>query len=257
MSLAGLFMSKAALFALAASRIAGFVVVSPFPGKNVGTTQRIGLVVVLAWIVCAVAPGPAGPGPSLELVFAAVPELGCGLLIGMAFRFVYAGAEVLGGVIGHMTGLGSASVLNPTLDAPETPIARVLELTAMLVALSMGVHRVALAGLLESFRAIPVGSTIALANPALRYLDLAVDSFVIGVRLAVPVLAVALVVHVALAMISRAAPTLQIFSVGFAIVFAATGATLIASTGDVFRGLADHFAPLASAIDLVLTDLRP
>jgi flagellar biosynthetic protein FliR len=256
MALTRLLLTNAALFALSASRIAGFVVVSPFPGKNVGVTQRIGLVVVLAWIVCAFARAPDGTHLGIELAWSAIPELGCGLLIGMAFHFVFAGADVVGGVVGQMTGLGTPSVLNPTLDAPETAIARILSLTAMLVALSTGLHRVALAGLLESFRAIPLGSVMALDAPAMRYVDLAVASFVVGVRLAMPVVAVALVVHVALAMISRAAPSLQIFSVGFAVLFAATGATLLASIGDIFQGLADHFGHLASAIDHVLTDLR-
>jgi flagellar biosynthetic protein FliR len=257
MSLTRLLLANAALFGLSASRIAGFVVVSPFPGKNVGVTQRIGLVVVLSWIVCAFAPGPDGLGLGLELAWAAIPELCCGLLIGAAFHFVFAGAEVLGGVVGQATGLGSPSVLNPTLDASETPIARILGVTAMLVVLSTGVHRVALAGLLESFRAIPVGSAMALGAPAMRYVELAMESFVVGVRLAMPVVAVALVVHAALAMISRAAPSLQIFSVGFAILFAATGGTLLASLGDVFQGLSGHFSHLAAAIDVVLTDLRP
>jgi flagellar biosynthetic protein FliR len=257
MSVATLLMGNAALFGLSASRIAGFVVVSPFPGKNVGATQRIGLVVVLAWVACAFAPRPETRGLGLELAWSVIPELICGLLIGVAFHFVFAGAQVLGGVLGQMTGLGTPSILNPTLDATETPVARIVELTAMLVALSMGVHRVALAGLLESFRAIPLGSAMALDAPAMRYVELAVTSFVVGVRLAMPVVGVALVVHAALAMISRAAPSLQIFSVGFAVLFAATGGTLLASLGDVFQGLAEHFGHLTSALDLILTDLRP
>lgn len=257
MSLARLFLADAALFALSVSRIAGFVLVSPFPGKNVGTTQRVGLVVVLAWIVSAFAPKAEGLANGLEVAWSAIPEVACGLFIGMAFRFVFASAEVLGSVAGQMTGLGTPSVLNPTLDTTETPIARIVELVAMLLALSMGVHRVALAGLLESFRAIPVGSAMSLDAPLMRFVDLATTSFVVGVRLAMPVVAVALVVHAAMAMISRAAPSLQIFSVGIAVLLAATGATLVASLGDVFRGLSGYFAQLASAVDLILTDLRP
>jgi flagellar biosynthetic protein FliR len=253
----GLALENAALFGLSASRIAGFVVVSPFPGKNVGVTQRIGLVVVLSWLTCAFAAKPGSAKLGLELAWCAIPEVLCGLLMGMAFHFVFAAADILGGVLGQMTGLGSPSVLNPTIEASETPLARIVSLAAMLVALSMGAHRIALAALLESFRAIPLGTAMSLDSPIVRYFDLATTSFVVGVQLAMPVVAVAIVVHVALAMISRAAPSLQIFSVGFAVIFASTGATLLSSLTDVFQGLAAHFGSLASALDLILTDLRP
>jgi flagellar biosynthetic protein FliR len=98
---------------------------------------------------------------------------------------------------------------------------------------------------------------MSLEEPLPRYLDLATTAFVVGVRLAMPVVAVALVVHATMAMISRAAPSLQIFSVGFAVLFAITGVTLLSGLGDVFRGLAEHFGQIASAIDSTLTELRP
>ena len=61
MNLASFVVGKASLFALVASRIVGFVVASPFPGRNVSATQRIGLVVVLAWVASAFAPDGAVP----------------------------------------------------------------------------------------------------------------------------------------------------------------------------------------------------
>lgn len=257
MTIARLLLANAVMFGLAASRIAGFVVVSPFPGKNVATTQRVGLVVVLAWIVTAFAPAPSrAPDLGLGLVWAAVPEIGCGLVIGVAFHFVFATTDVLGAVVSQMTGHGTPSVLNPTLGAAETPLSRAIGLVAMLVALSLGVHRVALSGLLESFRAIPPGTAMAFDAPAVRYIDLAIDSFIVGVRLAMPVVAVALVVHIALALVSRAAPSLQLLSVGVGVLFVATGATFFASLGDVFQSLAAHFSHLAAVIDGALTDLR-
>jgi flagellar biosynthetic protein FliR len=257
MSLTSVLLANASLFALVASRIGGFVVVSPFPGQNVGKRQRVGLVVVLAWVACAFAPAEGAPRSlGLDLVGSALLEVIWGVLIGVAFRLMFAAAEVLGEVLGLVTGLGTPSVLNPTLDAAETPIARVVGLVAMLIALAMGVHRVALAGLLESFRAIPVGTAAALDTPLLRWVELGIDAFVVGVRLATPIMAIGLLVHVALAMISRAAPSLQIFTVGFAILFVSTLATLLTCFDDIAAGLASHFAQLASVLDEALTATR-
>ncbi len=257
MLLQRLIMTNAALFALAASRIAGFVVVSPFPGGNVSRTQRVTLVVVLSWVAMAFAPAAAVPRElSLELAGQAMLELGCGIVVGVAFLFVFASAEVLGAVLGQMTGLSSPSVLNPTMDAPETAVGRVVGLCAMLVALSAGVHRVALGGLLESFRALPVGTAAVLGAPILRFVDLGTDAFVVGVRLATPVVGVALLVQLALAMVSRAAPSVQIFSVGFGVLFTSGIVSMLACLDDMTSGLTAHFASLAPFIDQSLAAMR-
>jgi flagellar biosynthetic protein FliR len=256
--LAGLLWADASLFALVASRIAGFVVASPFPGRNVGVTQRVGLVVVLTWLTIGNAPrdGVAGAALDLALGGRAVLEVACGIVIGMVFRFTFAAAEILAGALSQATGLSSASVFNPAMDAPETAIERIVSLAAMALALAMGVHRVALAALLGSFHALPVGSPLALQAPVFAGAELGIRAFVLGVRLATPVLAVALLVQIALALVSRAAPTLQIFSVGFTVLFTSTLATLMASLGDVASGLGSHFDQLASMLDLAITAMR-
>src|SRR5262249_30108443 len=61
MLLYGALMTQAAAFGLILSRLAGFVVASPFPGNHVGATQRVGLVVVLAWVTSLFAPTSAAP----------------------------------------------------------------------------------------------------------------------------------------------------------------------------------------------------
>jgi flagellar biosynthetic protein FliR len=252
-----LVMANASMFALVASRVTGFVVVSPFPGQNVGKTQRATLVVVLAWVAMSMAPTGGAPREfDLELAGWAALELACGVIVGVAFRFVFAAAEILGSILGQMTGLSSPSVLNPTMDAPETAVGRLVFLCAMLVALGAGVHRIALAGLLESFRVLPVGTVPLLDAPILRFVDLAVDAFAVGVRLSTPVVAVGLIVQIALALVSRAAPSVQIFSVGFGVIFISGVLTILACFDDMAAGLATHFGRLASFVDEALEVMR-
>jgi flagellar biosynthetic protein FliR len=239
MVLQRLIFANAALFALAACRIAGYVVVA------------------LAWLSTSFASSHAVPRElDFELAGKAVLELACGLVVGIAFRFVFAAAEVLGSVLGQTTGLSSASVLNPTMDAPESPVARVVGLCAMLVALAAGVHRVALGSLLESFRSLPVGTAAVLDAPLLRFVDLGIDAFVVGVRLSTPVVAVALLAQLSLALISRAAPSVQIFSVGFAVLFTSGVVSLLACLDGVVSGLAAHFASLGPFLDETLSALQ-
>lgn len=256
-SLPSLFFLNAASFGLIGSRVTGFVVVSPFPGQNVSNTQRASLVLALAWVASTYAPTDAIPHTfDLNLAGRAVLEVACGLVIGAAFRLVFSVAEVVGTVLGQATGLGSPSILNPTIEASDSVIGRIVSLTALLIALAAGVHRVALGALLESFRALPVGLVASLDAPMLRLVDLGIDSFVAGVRLGTPVVAVALLVQFALAMISRAAPSLQIFSVGFALLFATGILTFMNGLDDFITGLVEHLGRLAPAIDEALTAMR-
>lgn len=258
MSLETLVLANASLFSLAACRIAGFVVSSPFPGQNVGRTQRVTLVVVLAWIAASIAPREHGSARlGIDLIGKCGLEVGFGSIIGSAFRFVFSAAEVLGGTLGQASGIASASTLNPTLEATDTVFGRIIGLAAMLVALGAGIHRIALHALLESFRVFPIGMFSLLDAPALGLVDVAVDAFVMGVRLAMPVLAVALVAHLALALVSRAAPSVQIFSVGFAVLFTVGTVTLLSCLRDILDELIVHFNSLSPVLDRALSPLRP
>ncbi len=254
--LQALFLGYAAAWALAAARIAGFVLVSPFPGENVSTTQRIGLVAVLGWIATLL-PASASAPPELGTALAtcAASELGCGLVIGMAFRLVFMAAEVAGQMVSQGIGLASASELNPTIGQQDTVLARVVTLVAMLLALGAGVHRVALAYLLGSFAALPIGHPIALGAAAIPLTNLAIESFTVGVRLAMPVTAVAFVVHLGLAMIARAAPALQIFNIGFSVLLATGFTVFLACLRDFGGGLLSYFSTLAPTLDGLLLDL--
>jgi flagellar biosynthetic protein FliR len=256
-SISSFVVSSAALFVLVSSRVTGFVVLSPFPGQNVSRTQRISLVLVLAWIATTFAPpGASTRGFDLTLAAAALTEVACGLVIGGAFRLVFAVAEVFGSVVSQATGLGSASVLNPTIEAADTVIGRIVTLGALLIALAAGTHRVALSALLESFRALPIGLVTNLDAPMLRLAEVAIDAFMVGVQLSTPIVGVTLLVQLALALISRSAPSLQIFSVGFALLFTSGILTLVTSLDDLAAGFATHFARLAPIVDEALTAMQ-
>jgi flagellar biosynthetic protein FliR len=253
MALFSTLMVQAAAFALVMSRLSGFVVVSPFPGNNVPAMQRVGLVVVLAWVTSLFAPTAAVPADlGMHLIMSAMLELGCGLAIGFAFRLVFSASEVLGAVLSQATGLSAATVLNPASDSHDSALGRIVSLLAMLVALGAGVHRIALAYLLQSFRAIPVGTAMSIPQATGAFVDLAGSAVEVGVELAMPVVAVGLVIQIGLALIARAAPSLQIFSVGLGILIASGFVTIIATLGDMGSGLTSYFGGLAGHIDEVL-----
>jgi len=245
-------LGQAITWALVACRIGGFVVSSPFPGAFVGPTQRVGLVVGLSWVTSIFAVSSHAPQDiGLAFFVSAALEMACGLAIGITFRLILSAADMAGSFLSQAMGLSSASVLNPTVEAQDTIVARIVTLLALLLAVSAGVHRVALAYLLASFRALPVGMVTFSPASAMVLVDVAILSFYAGLQLAMPVVGVALIVQVGLAMTARAAPSLQIFSVGFTVLLLTGSVVLLSCLRDIGGGLLLHFESLSGWLDVL------
>lgn len=251
-------LAQATTTALVAARISGFVIVSPFPGERVSATGRIAFVVVLSFLATSFLPSPrVAPEVGFPLVASAALEFVCGTLIGACFRFLLATADVVGGISGQTSGIGAATLYDPAIGAADSAIGTSLSLLAVLIAIGAGAHRVALAYLLESFRALPIGGPIAVNAGASVLVETGGQCLVIGTRLAMPAIAVSLTVQSALAMISRAAPSLQIFSIGFSIMIASGIAALAASLPAIAQGLADQTGQLGLLLDRLFEAMAP
>ncbi len=255
MSLPAFVVAETAALVLAAARVAGFVVTSPFPGRNVPNNVKVGLVLMLAWIARAVQPGTPNLGLDLGL-FGVVPgELGIGIVMGFTVRVTFSAAEILGSSFAQGTGLTFGQIYDPALGSEDSVPSRVVTLFSMLLFLGLGAHRIALAYALESFRAIPLGHAVHIGAAAPSFVDFLAQATDAGVRLSLPVMAVALAVQLALALVARASPSLQMFSVGMGITVAAGLLTILGSIDDAAVGLASELERGGARIERVLGDV--
>lgn len=252
-SIPAFMLAEAAAFVLATARVAGFVVSSPFPGKNVPNKARIGLVLLLAWVAHAAMPArSAGLGFDLALLGGVPVELGVGLVIGFTVRVTYSAAEILGGSFAQATGLTMGAVYDPSLGTEDPVPARIVTLIAMLLLLALGAHRTAIAYTLESFRALPIGAAPDLGATALPIVGFVGAAMEAGVRLALPVMAIAIAVQLTLALVSRASPQLQVFSVGMGITVAAGLLAILGSIDDSAAGLGSELGRAGPHVEQVL-----
>jgi len=109
--------------------------------------------------------------------------------------------------------------------------------------------------LIDSFVAIPVGAHLDFASSMPAVLDLFVQSMAVGVRLAMPVIAVSLVVQIGLGMIARIAPTLQIFNMGFAILLVASLITLFSTLRELGAVLLQHLGQAPRVLERIFEAL--
>jgi flagellar biosynthetic protein FliR len=152
---------------------------------------------------------PLSPAGLLEIG----NQLMIGALMGLALQIVVAAVVVAGQTISNSMGLSMASLIDPNVGNVPV-IAQFLLILSTLIFVSLGGHAMLLALILESFATLPVGSS--LLGPA-AYTQLVSWSSMIflgALLTALPVMVTLLFISIGLGVVTRAAPSLNIFSVG-------------------------------------------
>jgi flagellar biosynthetic protein FliR len=244
---------EAAVLALEMARTTGLVLATPILFSSAPARVRGAIVVVLGLVCHATGVRPADGLDSFEKVAIAAPtEMLLGAAMGLVVRFALAAVEVVGDVISPLLGLGAATLFDPHTETHETGLTRLLRMLMMLLALLLGIHRVLIAALIQSFRAIPVGSLVDPSLAAPELVRISGAALAAGVRMAIPVLAVLLLLQIGLGFLSRAAPSLQIFSIGFAVTLIAGGVVIFTSLPELARELERELSRTGSRIESVL-----
>jgi flagellar biosynthetic protein FliR len=219
-------------FGLLLFRTAGLCVTAPVLGARVVPQRvRLGVSVMLAFAVFqgAGAPAVAPPPDLLALGGAAALETGLGLLGGLAARWVLDAALAAGHLAGLSAGLGFSALVDPVSGAESTGLSQLFFAGAQLFALSLGIHREAVAWLARGATAFPPGAAHDLGPVLAAAIGQAVLSMALAVRLAFPVLAAVLMGHAAMGVMNRMAPQLNLANVGFSIAILAGGVAVYLS----------------------------
>ena len=198
------------------SRILGFFAVVPLLGdKAISIPVKMGLALMLTLIVAQLIPArPAVDLLSMQGVLVIAQQMIVGLALGLTVRIVFAAVDLAGQVSGLLMGFGFASFLNPESGASETAIATMFTTAAMLVFVSMDGHLMLITALVESFYNLPLEHGVGDLS-GMNIARLGSEIFNTGLQLAMPVVAIMLITNMALAVLTRAAPQLNIFGIGF------------------------------------------
>ena len=228
---------RALVFLCVLSRISGLVVVAPGPWSVAPQRVRAAFVILLAFVATL---SPLGHGSELSerpltVVLAIVSDFAIGACMGMTVRLVVAVSEVAGEFIAPQLGIGVAQLFDPHQHTSETPVGAIFRHLALLIAVLVGLHRQVLGALLGSFSVIPPGELVDSGRAGGAILALTTQSVEAGIRIALPTVAVLFLVQIALAFIARAAPALQIFSVGFAVTLGVGLLVIVTSLPDSAR----------------------
>lgn len=210
-------------FSLVLTRVGAFVAVLPlFGGVLVPRFVKVGLTVALTslWFGASV----ANLSPELlekpldtswvALGLATAREAILGALLGYIFALFQVPARVAGEFLTQELGLSFGAFLNPTGEGNVSGLTQILDILGILLFLGMDGHHVFLAILDSTFARFPVGAGWPGA-PIGPLVDGAAITVEWGVALAAPMVLVLFVVTFVLTLMARAAPQINLFSVGF------------------------------------------
>jgi flagellar biosynthetic protein FliR len=241
----GLPLSTIYAFLLVLARVSGLVAFLPVPAwRNAPMIFRAVLAFVMTIALFPVWPHLPAASPSIgQLTVWAFSEMGFGLVAGLAVSFLTEGFQVGAQVLGMPAGFGYAQTIDPNSQSDSSVLQVITMLTTGLLFFSLGIDAVVIRILAASFQKYPAGSWSFSAASLDTVVHLGAGMFSLGLRVALPVVALLLLIDVALALLGRMQQQLQLLSLAFPIKMIAALGVLTAITPvlpKLFSATASH-----------------
>lgn len=198
-------------------RIGAILVTAPlFGSRNVPLQLKAGLSLVLAM---AVFPVIGVQGVYLanvsSLLSAMVGEVLIGVIIGFTARLIFAAVQLAGQLVGFQMGFGIVNVLDPQTSTQFSIIAQFQNVLALLIFIAVNAHYWFILAVTSSFELIPPLKFCFTDSLMEAIVALSCNMFVIAAKIAAPTMAALFFSSVALGLVARTVPQMNIFIVGF------------------------------------------
>ena len=158
---------------------------------------------------------------SPEALGAVMQQVGIGLAIGFTVRLVFASIELAGEIVGFQMGLNFASFFDPSFNTQSSAVAKFFGHMAAFLFIVMNGHLLVIMAVVKSFKAFPVDQNFIEALQVMKLYELGANLFASGLWIALPMVGMLMFVNLAMGVVSRVAPQMNIYSIGFPITLTA------------------------------------
>jgi flagellar biosynthetic protein FliR len=199
-------------------RVMGFLMVAPVIGSQLVPTRiRLIIAVAIAVLIAPVLPDmPQVQGLSVQAMLLVGQQLLIGLSLGFFLQMVFQTFVLAGQMIAMQMGLGFASMMDPTNGVNVAVVSSFYLMFVTMLFISLDGHLTMLEVLVESFRSLPISLDFNFANTSLLAIISSISwIFSSAMIIALPALTALLITNVAFGIMTRAAPQLNIFALGF------------------------------------------
>lgn len=198
-------------------RVLSILMTAPiFSHRSIPTVAKIGLAGLLAALLLPIQTSDKDEISTSLTPFLLViaQEILVGVLIGFASNLIFMAVDIAAKMMGLQIGFQAANLFDPMSNIPTSALEQFYILLAMTLFLTINGHHWLLTALTHTFVTIPLGTFVLTSLTLERLIALTNDTFITGVRIALPVVGTLLMADIGLGLIARAVPQVQVFFVG-------------------------------------------
>lgn len=212
-----LMQNQVAFFLLIFVRITGIFMMTPiFGSKNINKYIKVGLALIITYILFPLAfqNGVTIPEHFLPYLFVVMGELVIGLIIGFVSSLVFSSIQMAGQLLDMQIGFGVINIIDPQSGTQVPLIGNFKYILALLLFLATNGHHVLLSALFSSFKLVPVTGFTVQAALSDFIINMVSGTFVIALKISMPILITIIITDIALGILARTMPQMNIFVVG-------------------------------------------
>ncbi|NOY84582.1 MAG: flagellar biosynthetic protein FliR [Nitrospirae bacterium] len=240
-------------------RVAAFLAATPLMGgSGVPVMVKMMLVLSMSFVLFqTLSLEPPGELNLVSLTIALLGEVLIGLIIGMAANLLFSAIEMGSEIVGIQMGLGSANLFDPISNKQASLIARLQGLVAMLIFLVLNGHFIVLESMVKSFELIPFAGFYP-SGPLIEYLmKLAGQMFLLGLKVAIPIIVALLMANVTIGIFSRVIPQLNVLLFSFPVTIT-LGLVMLGFSLPILTGiLTQEVSGLRTVFNQLLVGMSP
>lgn len=202
--------------ALVLTRVSAFVAGCPalLPQAAPSRARNCGVIAIVAALTASLPALPEPEAPYLALLLEAL----CGIAMGLAVRITAGAVSYAGDILDNHAGFAFAQMVDPMAEAQVGPLQHLMHTGAGLLFFACNGQEQVIRGLAHSIGRTPPGALAWQPGTAAYLTGRVAEMFVIGLRLAAPLLGSLMVLQLGLALLTRVAPQLNIWGIGFGII---------------------------------------
>ena len=211
------------------TRISAVLMTAPlFSAESANARIRLMLALVITYMVYPLMDWPKLDPLSPAGLIALLNQVVIGIVMGISLQMIVSAVVVAGQAVSVTMGLSMANLMDPTLG--NVPVlSQFFLIMGSLLFFDLGGHILLIQTVIDSFTLLPIGGSLISVEAVGKLITWSSMMFLGGVLIALPVMVSLLLVNIGVGIMTRAAPSLNIFSVGFpAMVFAGFAVLILA-----------------------------
>lgn len=148
------------------------------------------------------------------IAYMIINEIICGLLLGFIVNLIFDVFKMAGAFMDAQAGLSMLNILDPSTKSNATLMANLSYTISMVIFFVSDGHHLVIKCIIESFNIVPIGIDISISNSFNVLLDIFIKYFVIGVKIAIPMVLIIIMTDICMGLISRTVPALNVMVLG-------------------------------------------